>query len=113
MNNKIVIKAKFVNQSGTPFIGHEYSVKLYDMDCLFVDYLGFDTLDKEGIGYISFDVEDIKSWNSPFETKPDFYFILYKNDKEIGRSSVIKNYDLNVRSNSGGRINIGEIKITE
>ena len=71
----------------------EYSVRLYDKDLFNDDYLGQSNLDEEGIAEFSISQKD---FSSPFsmETKPDFYFVVYKNGQEIFRSKVMSNLDL-------------------
>lgn len=110
MDKKITIKAQFVNRSGKPFKGENYTVKLYDWDTFSNDFLGSDTLDKNGIGYITFGLKDMNSLDSFNELNPDFYFILFHKEKEVGRSKIKPNFNLQ-KNNSDEVVDLGEIEI--
>ena len=94
----LLIKVRLIAKgSDTPLNGDDYSVRLYDKDLFNDDFLGLNHLNEEGIAEFSISQDD---FSSPFnmETKPDFYFVVYKKDQEIFRSKVMSNLDLsNIR----------------
>ncbi len=79
--------------SGDPLTGDNILVKLYDKDPLEDDFLGEGHPDKNGNITIKFDLDNVSSADSPFEDKPDLYFIVYKGQKEIYRSTVLEDVD--------------------
>ena len=100
----LLIKVRLISKGKDSVLqGSEYSVRLYDKDLFNDDYLGQSNLDEEGVAEFSISQKD---FSNPFnmETKPDFYFVVYKNDQEIFRSKVMSNLDLS---------NIQEFVMTE
>ena len=90
----LLIKVRLIAKgTDSSLQGDEYSVRLYDKDLFNDDYLGQSHLNEEGIAEFSISQKD---FSSPFnmETKPDFYFVVYKKDQEIFRSKVMSNLDL-------------------
>ncbi len=111
INQRITVTARFVNADTVlPFTGNGYEMRLYDKDLLVDDSLGRCKLNARGQAKISFDLEDIKSFDSPFQTSPNLYFILYHNNQKIYKSDVTKNIDLHHRKstpNEGIILNLG------
>lgn len=75
-----------------PLHGNSYKVRLYDKDVIDDDYLG-----ESGVtdGLASFTITK-KDFSSPLrlDDKPDFYFAVYHQDKEIFRSKVIADVEI-------------------
>ena len=90
----LVVKVRLLaKQNDAEISGKEYSVRLYDKDIFNDDFLGQSTPDIDGIAIFTFTKKDFtKPFN--FDDRPDFYFVVYKNDKEIFRSKVMSNLDL-------------------
>jgi hypothetical protein len=76
-----------------PITGNEYVVRLYDKDVFNDDYLGQSSLNKKGIAKFVITEKHFAGF-AKLDEKPDFYFVVYKNDKEIFKSRVMKNLDL-------------------
>ncbi len=76
-----------------PVTGNEYSVRLYDKDIFNDDYLGESFPDEEGLAKFLFSQGDF-SKPLKLDEKPDFYFVVYKKNKEIFKSKVMPNLDL-------------------
>lgn len=90
----LLIKVRLIAKGTDSLLqGDEYHVRLYDKDLFNDDYLGQSNLNEEGIAEFSISQKD---FSSPFnmETKPDFYFVVYKKEQEIFRSKVMSNLDL-------------------
>jgi len=90
----IEVKVRLISKGNDePVTGHEYSVRLYDKDLFNDDYLGESNPDEEGVAKFLFSQGD---FSKPVNTdnKPDFYFVVYKNKKEIFKSKVMSNLDL-------------------
>lgn len=90
----LVVKVRLLaKQDDAEISGADYFVRLYDKDIFNDDFLGQSTPDEEGIASFTFTKKDFaKPFN--FDDRPDFYFVVYKNDKEIFRSKVMSNLDL-------------------
>ena len=86
-----------------PVTGNDYVVRLYDKDVFNDDYLGQSSLNKKGIAKFIITEKHFVGF-AKLEEKPDFYFVVYKNEKEIFKSMVMKNLDLR---------NIEEFKMKE
>ena len=76
-----------------PISGKEFAVRLYDKDVFNDDFLGESVPDKEGTVRFQFSKKDF-SGLAKLDDKPDFYFLVYRNKKEIFRSKVMSNLDL-------------------
>ncbi|HMF12341.1 MAG TPA: hypothetical protein VKE94_08545, partial [Gemmataceae bacterium] len=90
------VHAQFVRKSdGKPISGAsgQYSVKLFDKDLLQDDELGEPRLDAAGRVQCTFDLHDIVSVDSPFESKPDLYLVLYERGHEVFRTPVFWNLE--------------------
>jgi hypothetical protein len=86
-----------------PVTGNEYVVRLYDKDVFNDDYLGQSSLNTKGIAKFIITEKHFAGF-AGLDEKPDFYFVVYKNEKEIFKSRVMKNLDLR---------NIEEFKMKE
>jgi len=86
-----------------PVTGNDYVVRLYDKDVFNDDYLGQSSLNKKGIAKFIITEKHFAGF-AKLDEKPDFYFVVYKNEKEIFKSMVMKNLDLR---------NIEEFKMKE
>jgi hypothetical protein len=76
-----------------PLSGNEFKVRLYDKDIFNDDFLGESNPDEEGLASFVFTPEDFLK-PVQLDKKPDFYFVVYKNDLEIFKSKVMSNLDL-------------------
>jgi hypothetical protein len=86
-----------------PVTGNEYAVRLYDKDVFNNDFLGESSLNKKGIAKFKFTEKHFAGF-AKLDDKPDFYFVVYYNGKEIFKSRVMQNLDLT---------NIEEFKMKE
>jgi len=76
-----------------PVTGSEYTVRLFDKDIFNDDFLGESLLDEDGLAKFLFTKEHFAGFAN-LDEKPDFYFVVYRNGKEIFKSGVMKNLDL-------------------
>jgi hypothetical protein len=76
-----------------PVTGDAYIVRLYDKDIFNDDFLGQSTLDEDGVAKFQLTKKHFAGFAN-LDEKPDFYFVVYRNQKEIFKSSVMKNLDL-------------------
>jgi hypothetical protein len=79
--------------SDTPLTGEAYKVRLFDKDIFDDDYIGESGLDANGVAHISF-THDAFDDLGDLETRPDFYFVVVKDDKQIFQSQVMQEIDL-------------------
>jgi hypothetical protein len=87
------ITARFIGKGNDqPLTGDTYLVRLYDKDVFEDDFLGECTLDENGVAKISFNHSSFSNWNK--DTKPDFYFVVFKHKKEIFKSKVLEDLDV-------------------
>ncbi len=85
-------KIKLVEKgSGAP--AKDVSVKLYDQDPLSDDLLGEGTPDTEGNVTIKFDLDKIKSADTPLEQFPDLYFKVFKGTTLVFESPLADDLD--------------------
>jgi len=90
----IEVKIRFIAKgSDAPLTGDEYIVKLYDKDLVGSDRLGESGLDANGVATIRFSHSAFGEWNS-LEKYPDFYFTLNKGGREIYKSSIMDDFDV-------------------
>lgn len=92
-DTELVIRLRLINKSdGRPLDGDRFRVRLYDKDIFNDDYLG-ESLTRDG--RVFFMISG-KSFSAPLnlEKKPDFYFVVYQDGKEIYKSKVMANVDL-------------------
>ena len=87
------VTARFIGKGNDqPLTGDAYLVRLYDKDVFEDDFLGESTLDENGVAKISFNHSSFSNWNK--DTKPDFYFVVFKHKKEIFKSKVLEDLDV-------------------
>ena len=97
-----------------PVTGNEYFVRLYDKDIFNDDFLGQSTPDENGLAKFPLTNKHFTSFANP-GGKPDFYFVVYRNKKEIFKSRVMKNLDLSdieeFRMKEGNIVDLGTFLI--
>jgi hypothetical protein len=76
-----------------PLTGDAYKVRLFDKDIFDDDYIGESGLDANGVAHISF-THDAFDDLGDLEDKPDFYFVVVKDDVQIFQSKVMEEIDL-------------------
>ncbi|MDQ2719576.1 MAG: hypothetical protein M3Z26_07435 [Bacteroidota bacterium] len=90
----IEVKVRLIAKGNDePIAGNEYSVRLYDKDIFNDEFLGESNPDEEGVAKFILSQGDFSS-QSNHDKKPDFYFLVYQNKKEIFKSKVMSNLDL-------------------
>lgn len=90
----IEVKVRLIHKGDDePLNGKEYKVRLYDSDIFNDDFLGESVPDEEGVAKFLFSQGDF-SKPANLEKKPDFYFVVYKNNQSIFKSKVMSNLDL-------------------
>ena len=80
-------------ETDDPVTGDEYRVRLYDKDFFNDDFLGQSSLDENGLAKFQLTKKNFEGF-AKLDEKPDFYFVVYRNEKEIFKSRVMKNLDL-------------------
>ena len=76
-----------------PVTGDEYIVRLYDKDIFSDDFLGESSPDQDGLAKFELTKQHFAGF-AKLDEKPDFYFVVYRNKREIFKSRVMKNLDL-------------------
>jgi hypothetical protein len=90
----IEVKVRLISKGNDePLTGNEYSVRLYDKDIFNDDFLGESFPDEQGVARFLFSQGDF-SQPMNVDSKPDFYFVVYKKKNEIFKSKVMSNLDL-------------------
>lgn len=85
----IEVKVRLIGKGDDkPLRGKEFSVRLYDKDVFNDDFLGESFPDDKGIAKFIFSKNDF-SGPTKLDDKPDFYFLVYRNRKEIFRSKLM------------------------
>ncbi len=110
------VTARFISIGNDAAVtGESYIVRLYDKDIFEDDFLGESTLDENGKAKISFNHASFSDWNT--DAKPDFYFVVFKNKKEIFKSKVMQDLDVDAiekfKMGEGEIIDLGTYIITE
>jgi len=85
----LVVTARFIAKgSDTPVTGEAFTVRLYDKDIFGDDFLGESKLNNGGEACIRF---YSKAYSDLFniESLPDFYFVLYNNNRSVFTSKVM------------------------
>lgn len=104
-----------LKEKGTGAALQNVIVKLYDKDPINDDFLGEGAPDAEGNVSIKFDLDKIKSADSMLESKPDLYFKVLKDGKEIYVSQVSEDIDTDSEgdfsSENGKTIDLGSYLI--
>ena len=85
--------------TGAPLNDSNITVQLYDEDVYLDDFLGANSPNQDGNVTISFDTDDFKSADSPFEQFPDLYFVVKKDSEIIYKSKVMKDVKLDTYGN--------------
>jgi hypothetical protein len=90
----IEVKVRLIGRGNDePVTGGNFKVRLYDQDVFNDDYLGESVPDEEGVAKFLFSQGDFKKPVN-LDQKPDFYFVVYQNNKIIFKSKVMSNLDL-------------------
>ncbi|MGN6193499.1 MAG: hypothetical protein ACTHOB_01075 [Ginsengibacter sp.] len=90
----IEVKVRLISRGNDePVTGGNFKVRLYDQDVFNEDYLGESVPDEEGVAKFLFSQGDFKKPVN-LDQKPDFYFVVYQNNKIIFKSKVMSNLDL-------------------
>ena len=90
----IEVKVRLIRKGDDePVSGTEFHVRLFDKDIFNDDCLGESIPNEEGVAKFLFSQGDF-SKPLGLDEKPDFYFVVYKNKKEIFKSKVMSNLDL-------------------
>jgi hypothetical protein len=79
--------------SDAPLTGDAYKLRLFDKDVFDDDYIGESGLDANGVAHISFTHDAFDDLGN-LEDKPDFYFVVVKDGKQIFESKVMEEVDL-------------------
>ena len=112
LSQMVTITAKFISASTGLFLNDEnFEFQLFDKDIIKDDFLGSCKLNSKGEAILSFDRRQLKSFDSPTETKPDLWFSLSDGAKEVYKSKTLENLDLKKHANfsvdEGYRFNLG------
>ena len=110
-NMMLEVKIRFIAKgSDAPLTGSDYKVKLFDKDLVGEDHLGESGLDDNGVATIKFTHSAFGEWNS-LEKYPDLYFVLDKAGKEIFKSELLEDFDIETmeqfKMGEGEVVNLG------
>lgn len=103
MSGVYKVIGQFQAADGTPLTGAGYKVGLRDKDRLFDDKLGETGLNAQGEAEFIFYAADILSIDSVGERRPDLYFIVWKDGREVYRSEVLEDVDFEAEDPVTGR----------
>ncbi|MBI5495366.1 MAG: hypothetical protein HY904_10110 [Deltaproteobacteria bacterium] len=91
----IRVRATFLDDvTGAPLHGAHYHARLYDQDVLRDDFLGDAPLSPRGTVEVLFASSSVRSRDSPSETQPDLYLVLYEGTHVRFRTTVQVDVDL-------------------
>lgn len=91
----IIITARFIEKGeDKPFSGDEYTVRLYDRDTVDDDFLGESRLDAGGHIRIAFAHDSFINDDVFLENKPDFYFVIVRNNHVVYQTKVLEEISL-------------------
>lgn len=91
MNIEVIVR--LINKADDEFLsGDSFTVRLYDKDIFNDDFLGESHLDAEGVARFLLSKGDF-SRPLNLDEKPDFYFVVYKDQQRIFKSKVMSNLD--------------------
>ena len=97
--------------TNAPFNGPEVRVKVYDKDLFDDDFMGEGTPDEHGEVEIAINLEKARSSDSPFESLPDLYLVIFRDGQEIFRTGIMQDVDPqqqgDFNSALGLRLNLG------
>ena len=84
------VRVKFIRKGhDLPLTGKQYVVRLYDKDIFSDDdYLGHAHLNEHGEAHITFYPADVRKDGLDFESFPDLYILLFKEDTVHFQSKV-------------------------
>lgn len=110
----LVIQLRLIKKGDDkPVRGKSFKVRLYDQDVFNDDYLGESGVNA-GLAVFSITQKDFKA-PMGLDDKPDFYFVVYKDDKEIFKSKVMSNLEIrdveNFVMKEGNLIDLGTFLI--
>lgn len=89
----LIIQVRLIaSGNDEPISGNAFKVRLYDKDVFNDDFLGESNVEN---GLAKFTITQ-KDFSAPvnLDSKPDFYFVVYKNDTLIFKSKVMSNLDI-------------------
>ncbi len=91
----VEVTARFIHKGNDkPIHGKEYEVKLFDKDFFDDDFIGQAHPGQNGVVHISFNPSKLYRNEPIIDRALEFYFVLYKNGKEVFKSQVMKEADL-------------------
>lgn len=102
------VTARFIGKGHHSALTDAYTVRLYDKDIFDDDFLGETRLDDNGVAKISF---THNAFADPLnlDEKPDFYFVVYKNNQEIFKTKVLEDLDIETI----GKFKMGEGEVID
>ena len=102
------VTARFIGKGHDSALTDAYTVRLYDKDIFDDDFLGETRLDDNGVAKISF---THNAFADPLnlDEKPDFYFVVYKNNQEIFKTKVLEDLDIETI----GKFKMGEGEVID
>ena len=107
------VKATFLDKGEKQPLTGDYLVRLYDKDVFNDDFLGEAKPNDDGQVKIHILHESFSKFHE--DDKPDFYFVVYKHKKEIFRSKVMDDVDVDIvkefKMNEGLVIDLGTFLI--
>ncbi|HMO32188.1 MAG TPA: hypothetical protein PKE63_11615 [Lacibacter sp.] len=93
-NPDLVVTARFMQGSELPLHGDNYSVRLYDKDIADEEFLGYAQPDEEGRVQISFSHDAFVNDVVFKEARPDFFFVIFRNDQPVYTTRVLDDVSL-------------------
>ena len=111
----IEVMARFIGKGHESAVtGDAYRVRLYDKDVFTDDYLGESTLDEHGVAKITFTHSAFTN-AAHLDDMPDLFFVVFKHQKEIFKTKVMEDVDLEAvekfRMGEGEVIDLGTFLI--
>jgi hypothetical protein len=90
---ELTIRFRLINKGDDkPLDGNRFKVRLYDKDVFNDEYLG-ESLIRDGRVFFMISKRDFRAPLN-LDVNPDFYFVVYQDDKQIFKSKVMENVDL-------------------
>jgi hypothetical protein len=91
----IEVRARLISrETGQPIYGGAYIVKLFDKEFIDDDFLGQASPDVNGAINITFNPSHFDQKDIMKEKSLDFFFVVFRNGKEIFRSKVMEDVDI-------------------
>jgi hypothetical protein len=91
----LVVKARFIRKGDdAPLTGPGYTVRLYDKDIADEDFLGYAEPDADGVVQISFSHDAFVNDVVFKEARPDFFFVIFKENQPVFTTKVLENVTL-------------------